>query len=189
MLSEHIFRAYDIRGIADTELTDDVVEGIGHALGSMAAAEGARSFGVGRDCRVSGPRLREAMVRGLKKAGMQVVDVGEVPTPLLYFAVHTLGLGGGVQITGSHNPPEFNGFKMMLGKRTLHGDEILEIAERIRTGRLTSGEGSERAHDIVTPYVDYVASNIHMGPRKLKVAIDGGNGIAGPTATLLYERL
>jgi len=189
MLSEHIFRAYDIRGIADTELTDDVVEGIGHALGSMAAAEGARSFGVGRDCRVSGPRLREAMVRGLKKAGMQVVDVGEVPTPLLYFAVHTLGLGGGVQITGSHNPPEFNGFKMMLGKRTLHGDEILEIADRIRTGRLTSGEGSERAHDIVTPYVDYVASNIHMGPRKLKVAIDGGNGIAGPTATLLYERL
>ncbi len=186
---EHIFRAYDIRGVADEELTDDVVQGIGAALGSMAAAAGATTFAVGRDCRLSGPRLRDAVVRGLVSAGMHVIDVGEVPTPLLYFAVHHLNLGGGVQVTGSHNPPEFNGFKMMVGKATLHGDDIMEIARRIRESDFATGDGRIEQRDIVTPYLDDVAARITMGPRALSVSLDGGNGIAGPTAMALMERL
>jgi phosphomannomutase/phosphoglucomutase len=186
---EHIFRAYDIRGVADAELTDDVVRGIGAALGTMAKAAGGTTFAVGRDCRLSGPRLRDAMVSGLVSTGMHVIDVGEVPTPLLYFAVHHLNLGGGVQVTGSHNPPEFNGFKMMVGKATLHGDDITEIARRIRESDFTTGEGSVEERDIVTPYLDDVAGRIHMGPHELFVSLDGGNGIAGPTAMALMGRL
>jgi phosphomannomutase/phosphoglucomutase len=188
-LTDSIFRAYDIRGIADTDLTDEVVTVIGHALGSAARDEGATDFGLGRDCRLTGPRLRDAMARGLQQAGLEVVDIGEVPTPLLYFAVHTLGLGGGVQITGSHNPPEYNGLKMMIGRRTLQADAIQDLRRRIEEGRLHRGAGTLRRHDIVPAYLDDVCSRITMGPHRLHVSLDGGNGIAGPTAQALLERL
>jgi phosphomannomutase/phosphoglucomutase len=186
---EHIFRAYDIRGVADTELTDDVVQGIGRALGTMAQLAGGTTFAVGRDCRISGPRLRNAVITGLLSTGINVVDVGEVPTPLLYFAVHHLGVGGGVQVTGSHNPSEFNGFKMMVGKSTLHGDDILEIARRIRESDFKTGTGTLTEVDIVEPYLQDVCGRIQMGPRKLRVSVDGGNGVAGPTTMKLMERL
>ncbi len=185
----HIFRAYDIRGVADTELTDHVAEGIGRALGAMALERGFTSFAVGRDCRASGPRLAAAVLRGLASTGVDVMDFGEIPTPLLYFAVFHHDLGGGVQITGSHNPPEYNGFKMMVGKDTLHGDDIIEIRNRIEAGVFPTGQGAVAPHDIVSPYLDRVANDIDMGRRKLRVVVDGGNGIAGPTAMKLLDRL
>lgn len=184
-----IFRAYDIRGIADTDLNDDTVGRIARALGSMAREAGATTFAVARDARLSGPRVRDAMVAGLVACGLEVIDLGAVPTPLLYFAVHHLALGGGVMITGSHNPPDYNGFKMMIGAGTLHGDAIQTLKQRATAQDFVTGEGSERAHDIVPAYLDRVVGDIQPGPRRLKVVIDGGNGIAGPTAMALYERL
>jgi len=188
-MNDHIFRAYDIRGVADADLTDEVVYGIGRALGSMARERGGLTFGLGRDCRHSGPRLRNAMARGLASCGLQVIDFGEIPTPLLYFAVHTRGLGGGVQITGSHNPPEYNGFKMMIGLDTLQDARILEIRERIQAQRYEEADGVIVEDDIRPAYLDAIASDIRLGPTRLRVVLDGGNGIAGPTAMALFERL
>ncbi|MFT4704442.1 MAG: phosphomannomutase/phosphoglucomutase [Bradymonadia bacterium] len=184
-----IFRAYDIRGVADTDLNTETVEGIGKALGTIAVREGATTFAVGRDCRLSGERVRDDLVRGLMSTGLTVYDVGMVPTPMLYFAVHHRDYGGGVQVTGSHNPPEFNGFKSMMGKRTLHGDEILTLLEMIQTGDFVTGEGSLVNAPIEDEYLDYVVDNITMGPRKMRIVVDGGNGVAGPSAMRLFERL
>ena len=184
-----IFRAYDIRGIADTDLNDATVGRIARALGSMAREQGASTFAVARDARLSGPRVRDAMVDGLVSCGLDVIDLGAVPTPLLYFAVHHLDLGGGVMITGSHNPPDYNGFKMMIGAGTLHGDAIQTLRERAASGDFVTGAGSVQTRDIVPDYLDRVLGDITPGPRSLRVVIDGGNGIAGPTAMALYERL
>lgn len=188
-MNHHIFRAYDIRGVADVDLVDDVVHGIGRGLGTMARRRGARRFAVGRDCRLTGPRLHAALVSGLRASGIDVVDVGMVPTPLLYFAVYHLGLDGGVQITGSHNPSEFNGFKMMIGRDTLHGDEIQALRDLIVREDYESGEGTLTSDRVEEAYLDHVAGNIRMGPRPLRVLVDGGNGIGGPLALALLERL
>ena len=184
-----IFRAYDIRGIADVDLNPEVARAIGRALGTLARRRGATTFAVGRDCRVSGPRVRDDVVAGLTSTGLRVLDVGMVPTPMLYFAVVHRGLGGGVQITGSHNPPEFNGLKMMVGPSTLHGEDIQEIRGLIEAGDFEVGEGSVEAAPVEDEYLDWVVSNIEMGPRPLRVLVDGGNGVAGPSAMALYERL
>ncbi|MCB9506244.1 MAG: phosphomannomutase/phosphoglucomutase, partial [Myxococcales bacterium] len=188
-MNPNIFRAYDIRGVADTDLNSDVAKAIGRALGTMARRRGAETFAVGRDCRLSGPRVRADLVEGLVSTGLHVIDVGEVPTPLLYFSVFHRNYGGGVQVTGSHNPPEFNGFKSMIGKSTLHGDEIQELRELIEAGDFVTGEGSLSSDPIQADYIDWVAANIELGPRKLSVVVDGGNGVAGPTACELYRRL
>ena len=184
-----IFRAYDIRGIADDDLNPAVACDIGRALGTMARRRGAETFAIGRDCRVSGPRVRDDVVAGLVSTGLRVLDVGMVPTPMLYFAVVHRGLGGGVQVTGSHNPPEFNGLKMMIGESTLHGGEIQEIRALIEAADFEVGEGSVEAAPVTDEYLDWVTDNIQMGPRKLRVLVDGGNGVAGPSAIALYERL
>lgn len=188
-MNEMIFRAYDIRGVADTELTDNVAFDLGRALGSMARERGHTTFAVSRDCRISGPRLHATIARGLASTGLEVHDLGMVPTPLLYFAVWHVGLGGGVQVTGSHNPPEYNGFKMMVGHDTLHGDDIVELRDRMRAQQFAVGQGSVVSHPIDDVYLDWVATNIHMGPRRLRVVVDGGNGVGGPIGVKLYERL
>ena len=184
-----IFRAYDIRGVADTDLAPDIAVRIGKALGTMARREGQTTFAVGRDCRVSSPRVSADIVRGLVSTGLHVQDVGAVPTPLLYFATVTRALGGGVQVTGSHNPPEFNGLKMMMSGRTLHGGEIQEILRLVQTEDFEVGEGSVELAPIEDAYIDHVVENITMGPKKLRVVVDGGNGIGGPPAVRLFERL
>lgn len=184
-----IFRAYDIRGVADTDLASDVAYAIGRALGTMARRKGATTFAVGRDCRISGPRVKDDIVRGLRSTGLDVFDVGMVPTPLLYFAVVSREYGGGVQVTGSHNPPEYNGLKMMIGPGTLHGEDIQELKGLIEAGDFETGDGGIEEAPITDEYLEWVTSNIKMGPRKLKVVVDGGNGVAGPTAMELYERL
>lgn len=188
-MNDLIFRAYDIRGVADTDLTDPVVEDLGRALGTVALRRGHYTFAVARDCRISGPRIHTAMIRGLRSTGIAVHDLGMVPTPLLYFAVWHEKLGGGVQITGSHNPPEYNGFKMMVGHDTLHGDDVIALRDRMRTGDFAKGEGALVPHPIEETYMQFVVDNIRMGERRLRVLVDGGNGAGGPVAMELYKRL
>jgi phosphomannomutase/phosphoglucomutase len=190
LMDPHIFRQYDIRGVVADALTPAVVTQIGRALGTMATRAGAKTFAVGRDCRTHSPLLRDALVEGLVSCGLEVIDVGLVPTPLLYFAVFHWDLGGGVQITGSHNPPAFNGLKMMLGKDTLYGDQIQALRAMIEAGDLDSAPGGAHAHrDALAPWLDHVAGDIRLGDRPLKVVIDAGNGVAGIAALPLLERL
>ena len=196
-MNPHIFRKYDIRGVVGTDLTPAIVEQIGKALGTVARRRDVKRFGLGRDCRLHSPELRDALVSGLVSCGLEVLDLGMVPTPLLYFAVFHLKLGGGVMITGSHNPPEFNGFKMMLGEGTIHGEAIEALKGLIEKGdfeRCEPGEsGQVREVNIIDPYVDFVVENIDLGPwpksRPLKVVVDGGNGVGAFIALPVLERL
>ena len=184
-----IFRAYDIRGDAARDLTDALAEGVGRAYGSLLRENGGRRIALGRDCRVHGPRLHAALVRGLLATGVEIEDVGVVPTPLLYFAVFHRDLDGGIQITGSHNPAGDNGFKMMMGKNSLHGDGVQEIRRRIESGVSDADGGLLVERPIEDDYVDYVAKNLSLGERPMRVVVDGGNGAGGPAALRLLERL
>jgi phosphomannomutase/phosphoglucomutase len=188
MLKKTIFREYDIRGIADAELLSPDIELLGQAIGTFAQRRTGVKLAVGRDVRVSSGCLREAIMRGLAASGCEVVDVGAVPTPLLYYAVQHLGAAGGVMITGSHNPPEYNGFKTVIGEGTIHGADIQQLRQMIDSGDLARGEGSVRRFDIETPYVNEIASQFQFD-RKLRVVIDAGNGVAGPVMHRLLERL
>ncbi len=191
-MNVNIFRAYDIRGVADRDLTDELAEHIGLAIATAVHQRGlAPVLAVGRDARLSSPRLREALVRGLIAAGIDVVDVGICATPMLYFAAFTLGVSGGVMVTGSHNPPEDNGFKITIDKASLHGSDVQDLRKAIerRAYRYGDGPGELRYHDIHTPYIDWIAHNIHLGSRKLKVVVDAGNGPTGPVAPMLLRRL
>jgi len=149
MLQANIFREYDIRGIADVDLPSYGVTGLGRALGTFLKRNGARTVNVGRDVRLSGPRLCAALVEGLLSAGVDVVDLGEVPTPLLYYSVQQLGSEAGVMLTGSHNPPEYNGFKTMLGYGTIYGAQIQEVYRIIKDSDFEAGRGSLRSALIV----------------------------------------
>jgi phosphomannomutase/phosphoglucomutase len=188
MLKPTIFREYDIRGIADDELPSDGIEQLGKAIGTHIGRSAGRKINVGRDVRLSSKRLRDAIVKGLMSAGCEVTDVGEVPTPLLYYSVQHLGCDGGVMITGSHNPAEYNGFKIVMGAGTIHGSEIQELRRKIEEGDLDSADGTVREYDIATPYVDEIASQFQFS-RRVKVVVDAGNGAGGPTMQRLLERL
>ena len=142
MLKSTIFREYDIRGIADIELLSPGIEQLGKAIGTHIGRKLGKKINVGRDVRLSSKRLRDAIVTGLTAAGCEVTDVGEVPTPLLYYSVHHLGSDGGVMITGSHNPAEYNGFKIVAGSGTIHGSEIQELRRLIETNDFDSGPGT-----------------------------------------------
>jgi phosphomannomutase/phosphoglucomutase len=183
-----IFREYDIRGRVGEDLTPETVVSIGKGFGTYAAREGGKSLMVGRDCRLSSPSFRDALVEGILSAGMNVVDVGICPTPLLYFSILRFGADGGVMVTGSHNPPEFNGFKLCVGPATLYGDKIREIRRIIERGDFVSGKGKESRRNVVPDYREYVRSNISI-PRRLKVVVDAGNGTAGPVAPPLFREL
>lgn len=178
-----VFREYDIRGVADRDLTDELARELGRALGTFWTRRGARRVAVGRDCRLSSPRLHAALTDGILETGVSIVDVGMVPTPLLYFTVFHEDLGGGVQITGSHNPPEDNGFKIMSGHGTLSGDEIAELRRTIEGGDYVTGpRGKSEALDIVPSYEGFVRGNVRMARTNLRFAIDAGNGAGGPAA-------
>jgi phosphomannomutase/phosphoglucomutase len=188
MLKSTIFREYDIRGIADEELLSPGIEQLGRAIGTHIGRTHGKKINVGRDVRLSSKRLRDAIVNGLMAAGCEVTDIGEVPTPLLYYSVHHLGADGGVMITGSHNPAEYNGFKIVAGSGTIHGAEIQELRSLIDTADLDSGEGNSREVDIVTPYVAEISGQFQFS-RRIKVVIDAGNGAAGPTTHRVLEKL
>lgn len=183
-----IFKAYDIRGIVGDTLTEAGVEQIGRAIGSEARARGRSSVVIGRDGRLSGPALAAALARGLQAAGIDVIDVGQVATPMLYFAAHELGTLSGVMVTGSHNPPQYNGLKMMLDGETLAGETIQALRARLSDGRIDSGSGGYRTQDIRAAYLERIVSTLRLA-RRMRIAVDAGNGVAGATAPELYRRL
>ena len=187
-LAPEIFKAYDIRGIIDKSLTPDVARAIGHALGSEARARNLKSIAVGRDGRLSGPALAGALAEGICAAGVNVIDIGCVPTPLTYFAAYHLNADGCVSVTGSHNPPDYNGFKMVLGGQTLFGELIQDLRKRIETGDLTHGTGTVRQAEVIDAYLDRVVGDIKLA-RPMKIVIDCGNGVAGAVAPQLFRRL
>ncbi len=183
-----VFREYDIRGVAGTDLTEETVGLVARALGTQVRAAGGSRVVVGRDVRLSGPAFHRAAVAGLRSTGCDVIDLGVVPTPLTYFAAQTLDVHGLCMITGSHNPPEYNGMKIGVGKTTLYGEAIQEILRLVQKGEFASGAGTLTTHDIVGPYQDYVVQNLKLGARRLKVVIDAGNGTGGIAAPI-FERL
>lgn len=188
VIEPSIFKAYDIRGIVDKTLTADAVYQIGLALGSEAQARGERHIYVGRDGRLSGPILSQKLIKGLQDSGCDVTDVGMVPTPLLYFAAYHLGSGSGVMLTGSHNPPDYNGLKMVLGGTTLAGDMIQSLRQRIERGDLVKGHGVVDSKYINDDYLNYVKNDIKLA-RPLKVIVDCGNGVPGAVAPQLFRAL
>jgi phosphomannomutase/phosphoglucomutase len=189
MLNPAIFREYDIRGIADKELLDPEVELIGRALATHLIRQSGRSICLGRDCRLSGQRIHDALLRGLLAAGAEVLDMGVGPTPLLYYSAVHFKAGGAIMITGSHNPSEYNGLKTVCGSGTLHAEQIQHILKLIQSTDFESGLGSVKTIDAATPYVNEIAEQFAGLPRKVKVVFDAGNGTAGPTLRGILERL
>ena len=187
-LPAEIFKAYDIRGIVDKTLTAGIVERIGQALGSEARARNQERFVIGRDGRLSGPELAAALARGIARSGCDVVDVGMVPTPVVYFAIQHLGAGSGVAVTGSHNPPDYNGLKMVIGGETLSGEAIQKLRARIQNNELDSGQGTISQADVRAAYLERVSGDVKL-TRPMRVAVDCGNGVAGELAPQLLKRL
>ena len=187
-LPPEIFKAYDIRGIVGKTLTPAVVVTIGRSIGSELIERGRRAIVIGRDGRLSGPELSAALAEGLRSAGVDVIDVGQVATPMLYFAAHHFDTQSGVMLTGSHNPPDYNGLKIVLDGETLAGEAIQALRARAIAGKLASGAGSYRQDNISTQYLARITGDIKLA-RPLKIAVDCGNGVAGATAPTLYRQL
>jgi len=188
-LNPHIFREYDIRGIVGKDLTNESVGILGRAWGTWLTNRGLDTCTLGRDCRTSSPDFASALSKGMQSCGIHVVDVGVVPTPLLYFSMYQLDVDAGVMITGSHNPKNFNGFKVCAGKTALYGAAIAEIGDIAVSGRFAQGQGSRTTTDVMAAYLDRVASDARLGSRSLKVVVDAGNGTGGGVALPLLERL
>lgn len=188
VLPREIFKAYDIRGIVGKTLTPAIVEAIGQALGSEAAARRQTQICVGYDGRLSGPELAAALSRGIRKSGLHVINLGCVATPMVYFAAQHLGTNCGVMVTGSHNPPEYNGLKMVIANETLSGETIQGLRQRIEQNQLFEGSGTESSYDIAPEYIARIADDVKLA-RPMKVAVDCGNGVAGAFAKRLYETL
>jgi phosphomannomutase/phosphoglucomutase len=188
-MNKQIFREYDIRGLVADDLTDDVVQKLGLGLGTTLRKKGGKRIAVGRDCRLSSTHLRDRLSAGLMQTGCDVVDIGVVPTPLTYFAANTLPVDGLAMITGSHNPPEYNGFKVGVGNTTFWGKEIQDLLKLIEAGRFEKGAGTMREWDMITPYREFVKQDIKLGKRKLKVVIDAGNGVGGHVAVPLFQSM
>jgi phosphomannomutase/phosphoglucomutase len=187
-IASEIFRAYDIRGIVDETLTVSAVTAIGRALGTVVLERSESTIVVGRDGRLSGETFRRALCEGVLSTGCNVVDIGMVPTPVLYFATQYLKIPSGVMITGSHNPPDYNGLKMMVGGKSLYGEGILSLEKQVKTGSFKRGEGRYQSTDMIKPYLDAIVQDVKP-LKKLKVVLDCGNGVAGVVAPLLYEAL
>ncbi len=188
-MKAHIFREYDIRGTYPDELNRETTRVLGLAMGTYYQANGAGRISLGRDCRLSSPELAEGLQSGLLDSGTEVVDLGMIPTPALYYSLHNLDVDGGVEITGSHNPPEFNGFKICLGHMSVFGQEIQKIGEIVRSGDFKRGKGRLEKAEILSPYIRYAEKNIQCGQTMRRVVVDGGNGVAGPVGSEIYKYL
>jgi phosphomannomutase/phosphoglucomutase len=187
-MTDHIFREYDIRGVVETDLTESTVLNLGKAIGTYLLAHGIKEMVVGRDCRLSSENLNKSLIKGLLSTGIDVVDLGICHSPLLYFSLFHLNKNGGVMITGSHNPPEFNGFKICRGKTTIHGSEIQKLKEIINKNSFSIGSGNLSHTDILPAYWDTIAADIKLS-KELKVVIDAGNGTGGRASVELLKRL
>ena len=188
-MNPHIFREYDIRGVVDRDLTQETVYELARAVGTFFQRHKARRISLGRDARESSPLFRDIFTRGLNETGCDVLDVGMVATPVLYFTLFTQNVDAGVMITGSHNPADNNGFKICLGTSTIFGEQISEIKGIAASGAFASGKGTVQARDVLPLYHDRIASDVRLGPRRIKVIVDGGNGMGGPAAVPLYQSL
>ncbi len=188
MIPKHIFREYDIRGLADEELTDPVVGGIGRSFSTVLLREHKKKVSVGYDFRPSSKRIVKSLLQGLTRSGLEVLDLGLVPTPLLYFSVSHFKLDAGISITGSHNPPEYNGFKFHLKDRPFYGEEIQGLVKLMEDERFVSGAGKVRPADILEPYQAYAAQQFRF-KKKIKLVVDSGHAMAGVVAPQLFKRL
>ncbi len=187
-LPAEIFKAYDIRGIVGRTLTEDGVRLIGRSLATEARLRGQKAIAVGRDGRLSGPSLAAALAEGLRAGGIDVIDIGMVATPMTYFAAHQLGCHSAVSVTGSHNPPDYNGLKMVLGGTTLSGEDIQRLRTRIEAGDFASGAGRLERADVRESYLDRILADVKLA-RPMRIGVDCGNGVAGATAGALYRRM
>jgi phosphomannomutase len=189
-LSPSIFKAYDIRGIVPSTLTEEIAQALGYAFGTIAQAEGEKTVAVGRDGRLSGPTLSAALVRGLVASCVDVIDIGLATTPMLYFAASTL-CSSGIQVTGSHNPKDYNGFKMVLAGRAIYGEQIQalrRLMEEAGTGTRAAKPGSIRNVNILAPYRDRIVGDVKLA-RPMKIVVDSGNGVAGASAPGIFRAL
>jgi phosphomannomutase/phosphoglucomutase len=188
LVPSEIFKAYDIRGIVGRTLTSPICQLIGRAIGTRVRELGQTRVAIGRDGRLSGPELSRALGLGLQQSGVDVIDIGRVATPMLYFATYHLQTGSGVMITGSHNPPEYNGLKMVVAGETLAGDAIQSLRQRIESGDLAAGEGNYSQADIAEAYFQRITADVKL-KRPMKIVVDCGNGVPGAYAPELYRRL
>jgi phosphomannomutase/phosphoglucomutase len=187
-INPQIFREYDIRGVVDKDLTPDVVRKLGQGFGTHMTQLGRRELIVGRDGRLSSKAFEEALIEGLISTGCHVINIGLCPTPVYYFSIFHLDKDGGMVVTGSHNPPEFNGFKVSVGKSTIFGEEIQNLKRLIEKGKFVAGKGKLSKEEVIRPYQDYIKNNIRI-EKKMKVVIDAGNGTAGVVAGPLLRDL
>ena len=187
-LPAEIFKAYDIRGVVGRTLTPEIVRTIGRGLGTLAREAGRTTIVVGRDGRLSGPALSAALAAGIRAAGTDVLDVGRVATPMTYFAAHALATGCSVMVTGSPHPPDYNGLKMVIDGRTLAGEAIAALRERLVRGEVATGDGRYRIHAVGGAYLDRIAGDVKLA-RPMRIAVDGGNGVAGAYAPSLFRRM
>ena len=183
-----IFKAYDIRGVVETDLTPAAVKKIGQAFASESVAQHSSTVVIARDGRLSSPELSGALAEGLQLGGCDVINIGLAPTPVLYFAAHYLGIGTGIMITGSHNPPEYNGLKMLMAGKTLYGEDIQALSQRIIHNDLNHDSGKYSEQDMLHTYLERIVSDVKLA-RPLNIAVDCGNGAAGAIATQLFEAL
>jgi len=187
-ITEDIFRAYDIRGVVENALTPDAVQQIGQAFATEALSQNQKTVVIARDGRLSSPELAQRLSEGLRAGGCDVIDIGMVPTPVLYYATHKLKTGTGIMVTGSHNPPQYNGLKMLIAGNTLYGDSIKALYQMIVEARVNEGEGKHTEKDMVPEYLDTIVNDIKLD-KPLNIAVDCGNGVAGVLATELFTRL
>jgi len=187
-ITEEIFRAYDIRGVVENALTPDAVQQIRQAFATEALSQNQKTVVIGRDGRLSSPELAQRLSQGLRAGGCDVIDIGMVPTPVLYYATHKLKTGTGIMVTGSHNPPQYNGLKMLIAGNTLYGDGIKALYQMIVEDRVNNGEGSHTEQNIIPDYLNTIVNDIKLD-KPLNIAVDCGNGVAGVLATELFTRL
>ena len=188
-ISPYIFREYDIRGKVGEDFTEEVVKEIGKAYGTIIRRKGGRKICCGRDGRLSSSSLQEALIEGILSTGIEVINIGICPTPVMYFSLFAFeDSDGGIQVTGSHNPPEFNGLKICVGKDTIFGSQIQEIRKIIEKKDYEKGNGKIEEREILNKYIDYVCNNIEL-KRPLKVVLDPGNGVCSLTAPEIFKRL
>jgi phosphomannomutase/phosphoglucomutase len=188
-MNPSIFREYDIRGVADVDYDEAFVQALGRAYGTLLGRENITRVAVGRDCRLTSPVYHAVLKSGIRSAGIDVVDIGECPSPLMYFSVFHLDLMGGIQVTGSHNPPTHNGFKIMIGKATIHGDVVQELRRIIESGEMASGDGVEEAYPVIPAYQGYLEEQFGRAGEGIKVVVDSGNGTGGPVGPPIYRSM
>ncbi|PKN76392.1 MAG: phosphomannomutase, partial [Deltaproteobacteria bacterium HGW-Deltaproteobacteria-10] len=187
-MNPNVFREYDVRGVVNQDLNEEFVIDLGRAIGTYANLHNVKTMSIGRDCRLSSDAYHNFLIKGLNSCGIETIDIGLCATPMLYFSIRHLKTDGGVMVTGSHNPPEFNGFKICIGNDTIYGDKIQDLRKIIEKGLYSAGQATAKSKDISREYENYLFENVSVN-KKLKVVVDSGNGVGGSFALPLLQRL